>query len=89
MLRRGGNGSLSWMLSGIDDDKPRYPDYDHYGYYKDDETGALLASFARRFRDEAPACRAAGPGSGTKSPFVRVRKAPENVAFGWAEPSKG
>jgi len=89
MLRRGGNGSLSWMLSGIDEDKPLYPDYDHYGYYKHDETGALLGAYAKKFKSEAPACRAATPGTGSKSPFVRVRKARENVAFGWVEPSKG
>jgi mannan endo-1,4-beta-mannosidase len=87
MLRRGGNGSLSWMLSGIDNDLPRYPDYDHYGYYKDDETGILLGDYAKRFKT-APACESALPGDGTKSPFVRVRKPKEQVAVGWLE-SKG
>jgi mannan endo-1,4-beta-mannosidase len=88
VLRRGGNGSLSWMLSGIDEDKPLYPDYDHYGYYKHDETGALLGRYAKRFKEEAPACQAAGPSTGPKSPFVRVRKAPEAVAYGWG-PTQG
>jgi mannan endo-1,4-beta-mannosidase len=84
MLRGGGNGSLSWILSGIDNDEPRYPDYDHYAFYRDDETGALLGDYARRFKT-APACASALPGDGTSSPFVRVRKPKEIVAVGWVD----
>lgn len=89
MLRRGGNGFLPWILSGIDEDKPRYPDYDHFAFYKDDETGKLLGEYAKKFAEDAPACNSAGPSSGPRSPFVRVRRAPSVVALGWAEASKG
>ena len=85
MLRGGGNGALPWMLSGIDagEGRPRYPDYDGFGFYQDDETGALLGRYAREFVS-APACSgdARGP-AGARSPFVRTRRAPESVALGW------
>jgi mannan endo-1,4-beta-mannosidase len=85
LLREGGNGSLPWMLSGIDEGagSPRYPDYDGYGFYRDDETGRLIGEYAKKFVD-APACTSqpAGP-AGASSPFVRVRKTPRAVAFGW------
>jgi len=85
MLRLGGNGVLPWMLSGIDEGagRPRYPDYDGYGFYQDDETGALLGAYAKKFVD-APACSSQPRGSsGPPSPFVRARKAQDGVAMGW------
>jgi mannan endo-1,4-beta-mannosidase len=88
MLRRGGNGTLGWMISGIDDDKPRYPDYDGYGFYKDDETGLLLKDYAERFNESAPACLNALPASGEPSRFVRVRKQATEAAFGWASTTR-
>jgi mannan endo-1,4-beta-mannosidase len=90
MLRRGGNGFLPWMLAGMDEPNggkpvPHYPDYDHYEFYADDETGRLLGAYAKRFRD-APACTSQ-PGSPVvaQSPFVSVRKSHPNVAvsYGW------
>lgn len=86
MLRNGGNGFLPWMLSGIDDDGSRYPDYDQYGFYADDETGLLIGEYSKRFLD-APACRSAGPADSNAqtSPFVRARKRPEQIALGWVE----
>jgi mannan endo-1,4-beta-mannosidase len=91
LLRRGGSGSLPWMLAGSDEPNhgapvPRYPDYDHYVFYRDDATGRLIGEYAKRFRD-APACGERATSSGPASPFVRVRRAPERVAFGWAEPA--
>jgi mannan endo-1,4-beta-mannosidase len=89
MLRRGGNGALPWILSGIDADERRYPDYDQYAFYADDATGRLLGAYAKKFNEGAPACEAAGPSTGSTSPYVRVRRPPSVVALGWAEASKG
>jgi mannan endo-1,4-beta-mannosidase len=87
----GAGGALAWMLAGNDEphdghSNPRYPDYDHYAFYQDDETGRLLGDYAKRFID-ASACAAEPRTSATApSPFVRVRKAPEPVADGWIDP---
>jgi mannan endo-1,4-beta-mannosidase len=89
MLRHGGNGSLPWILSGIDEDERRYPDYDQYAFYADDATGRVLSAFAKKFNEEAPACKAAGSSTGSTSPYVRVRRSPSVVALGRAEASKG
>ncbi|HKY36622.1 MAG TPA: cellulase family glycosylhydrolase [Polyangiaceae bacterium] len=85
MLERGGNAALPWMLAGIDEDKPRYPDYDKFVFYRDDETGKLIGDYGARFLT-APACQVhtASSTSGA-SPFVRVRRRPERVALGWIE----
>lgn len=88
MLRRGGNGSLAWMLANDDETGNRYPDWDKFEFYPDDRTGLLLADYAKRFKERAPACRfAPPPAPGSKpSPFVRVRKSgPVELASGWAE----
>src|SRR4051794_3089390 len=73
LLRGGGSGALAWMLAGIDearDGKPamRYPDYDHYAFYRDDATGRLLGDVAQRFRT-APACMNQAPSNAPASPF--------------------
>jgi hypothetical protein len=78
---------MAWILSGREGDG-WYKDYDHYTLYRGDETANLLSDYARRFPIESAACRAATPGSGAPSQFVRVRRpgqAPERVAqaFGW------
>jgi mannan endo-1,4-beta-mannosidase len=82
MLANGGNGFLPWMLAGIGDDGTRYPDYDQYAFYADDETGRLSAEYSKRFI-QAPACRSAGPvdSAAPKSAFVRVRKRQEQLAL--------
>jgi mannan endo-1,4-beta-mannosidase len=87
MLQNGGNGFMPWMLAGLGDDGKRYPDYDQYAFYADDESGRLIGNDSMRFID-APACRSAGPADPTskKSPFVRARRRPERVALGWMEP---
>jgi mannan endo-1,4-beta-mannosidase len=87
MLERGGNGVLAWMLAGIDADKPRYPDYDQFVFYRDDETGQLIGDYGKRFLT-APACQVhqgKGSGAAAASPFVRVRRPAERVALGWVE----
>ena len=91
LLRGGGGGSLAWMLAGVDeasDGKPpgRYPDYDHYAFYRDDATGRLLGEYAARFR-AAPACVNQARSNAPASPFVRVRRGDEHVAFGWFKSS--
>jgi mannan endo-1,4-beta-mannosidase len=72
MLRRGGNGSLVWMLAGKDNDQPRYPDYDRFAFWHDSKTGLLLSEIAQAY-PVAPACQAAGGSRPSRSPFVRVR----------------
>jgi mannan endo-1,4-beta-mannosidase len=87
LLRAGGSGALAWMLAGADetrDGEPaaRYPDYDHYAFYRDDATGRLLGQVARGFR-AAPACVNQPRSNAPASPFVRVRRTETRVAFGW------
>ena len=88
MLRRGGNGVMPWMLAGIDEPKdgqpvPHYPDYDRYEFYQDDETGRLIGAYGKRFLT-APACTSQpASAGGAPSPYVRARRAPGGVAFGW------
>ena len=72
VLRRGGNGALVWMLAGKDNDQPRYPDYDRFGFWSDSETGVLLQGIAEKFA-EAPACQAAGGKRPSTSRFVKPR----------------
>jgi mannan endo-1,4-beta-mannosidase len=89
LLRGGANGALAWMLAGRDEASagepaPRYPDYDHYTFYRDDVTGRLLADVAQRF--------AAGPACSSKSraaptPFVRVRRVTDAAAISRATQS--
>src|SRR5690606_6778207 len=87
MLKQGGNGSMAWILSGIDTiSGGLYEDYDRYSLYRGDETASLLGAYAERFMRAALACEAAEGPAGPPSPFVRVRgrgKPPEPVAFGW------
>jgi mannan endo-1,4-beta-mannosidase len=86
MLRRGGNGSMPWMLAGMEGSK-RYRDYDHYTVYKGEETGDLMSEFAKEFATRAPACLNAQASAETeKTPFVRVRRPLARVAFGWGLP---
>ncbi len=73
MLQQGGNGSLVWMLGGKDDGQPRYPDYDHYGFWSDDPTGVLLSGYAKQFAT-ASACQEAADARADSSPYVRVRR---------------
>ncbi|HEV8548898.1 MAG TPA: cellulase family glycosylhydrolase, partial [Polyangiaceae bacterium] len=84
MRSGGGSGFLPWMLAGIDEGpgKPRYPDYDAYEFYDSDATGRLIGDDAKKFAD-APACASAPPSRGAPSPFVRARRAPEQLAMGW------
>ena len=83
-LERGGNASMFWMLAGAETDGGVCKDYDHYNVYAGDETGNLLADFAKRFATAAPAClSASGAALGAPSAFVRVRRTRPTVAVGW------
>jgi mannan endo-1,4-beta-mannosidase len=82
MLESGGNGALSWMLAGRDERAARYPDYDHYAFYRDDDTGKLLGGYGKAF-SEAPACRTAQSAPLPASPFVSVVRPPKRSALGW------
>lgn len=77
VLHRGGQGSMFWILSGIEEPGKLYPDYDHFTVYRDDITYDLLKSYADRMETEASACRLAeGADHGPPSPFVSARPAP-------------
>jgi len=91
LLEMGGAGSMVWILSGIDPSAKGglYPDYDQYTAYRGDETARLLARYAKKFTNHAPACRLSDPAPDASAPseFVRVRKQREKVAaasYGWA-----
>ena len=89
LLENGGNAALSWMLAGQGENGARYPDYDHFAFYRDDATGKLLSQYSAAFA-QAPACQAQGPqaAAASASPFVSVASPHERVALGWV-PSGG
>jgi mannan endo-1,4-beta-mannosidase len=82
--KRGGNGALFWMLSGIDDDADAragmYPDYDHFAVYTTDAAAELVKMFASNMATDGQACklyrRLVPPGTIPKSPFVTVSRPP-------------
>ena len=82
MLERGGNAAFPWMLAGVDEDRKRYPDYDRFVFYEDDETGRLIGEYAKAFAN-APACRVQKANGAPASAFVTVVRPPEHVALGW------
>jgi mannan endo-1,4-beta-mannosidase len=88
LLKGGGNGSMFWLLVGVDPDNKdtgRYQDYDHFSVYNqpDDETAKLLTGFANQFTAGARACElaAANGVSGPASAFVSVAPPPRGVAM--------
>jgi len=82
LLARGTPASLAWMLAGADEQRARYPDSDHFTFYRDDATGKLLSRYAERF-SKAAACRAP-PGSPSKvSPFVGVTRPRARTVGSW------
>ena len=77
MLKGGGNGTMVWMLAGVDDYTGIYKDYDGYMVYYPGETGDLLRPYSDRFLNEARACQlAAGAPTGPPSKFVSVQPPP-------------
>jgi mannan endo-1,4-beta-mannosidase len=87
MLKGGGNGSMFWILVGIDPnnkDTGYYQDYDHFSVYNlpDDESAKILTQFATDFPG-ARACElAAANGASVKpSPFVTTARPPAGVAM--------
>ncbi len=71
MLKKGGAGSLSWMLGGIDDEHGKYKDYDGFIMYRDDKTSRLIQPYVNRFFNDAQACRQTTVSDQPVSPFVR------------------
>jgi mannan endo-1,4-beta-mannosidase len=83
ILARGGSAAMFWLLAGKDENGGAYPDYDHFGVYRGDQTSDLLRGFAQRFVTSAPACLNAAPKvAPNPSPFVHVVKR-RTSAFGW------
>ncbi len=72
MLKQGGAGSMFWLLSGIDDTKGLYPDYDTFTVYRGDRTHQLLSSYIERFATQAQACKYPAAELGPASPIVRA-----------------
>jgi len=88
VLSRGGNASMAWMLAGIEQAGGVYRDYDHYNFYRGEQTADLLAQYATAFSTAAPACLSGqehGGGGGAPSPFVRVQHAGREqlASSGW------
>ena len=88
VLKRGGNAAMAWMLAGVEDAGGVYRDYDHYNFYRGDQTGDLLTRYAAEFSTAAPACQSGqghAGGGGAPSPFVRVHHpaAEQLASSGW------
>lgn len=88
MLKRGGNGSMFWILVGLDPhnkDTGYYQDYDHFSVYNlsHDESAKLLSQFAADFPG-ARACElaAANGVSTSPGPFVTTAAPPAGIALG-------
>jgi mannan endo-1,4-beta-mannosidase len=84
LLAAGGNASLAWMLASNDERGARYPDYDHFAFYRDDPSGKLIGQFADAF-ERAPACRDPAPTAGLlpRSAFVSVTPPKPGIAAAW------
>jgi mannan endo-1,4-beta-mannosidase len=82
LLTAGGNASLAWMLAGVQTSGARYPDFDHFTFYRDDATGKLLSEYASAF-ERAPACTARAATHTPVSAFVSVATPTAHVAHGW------
>jgi mannan endo-1,4-beta-mannosidase len=87
MLERGGNGSMFWLLVGIDPSNAStgyYQDYDHFSVYNvvDDESAKLLRDFAGQFHSGARACELATKSGmvAPDSPFVSALRRPPSAA---------
>jgi mannan endo-1,4-beta-mannosidase len=73
ILRRGGAGSMFWMLADKNESGALYNDYDHYTLYRGIDSAQMMFDIARRFDAEAPACKAAEPYAGRRAPSEFVR----------------
>lgn len=88
VLLRGGQASMFWILSGIEEPGKLYPDYDHFTVYRDDITYQLLKSYADRMASEAVACKLAqNVDHGPPSQFVSSYPAPSSTTSPQAPPS--
>ncbi len=80
LLDASGSAALAWMLAGVDERGERYPDYDHFAFYRDDDTGKLLRGFAHELQR---ACPDRGSAGAPASPFVTTTQPAPRVAPGW------
>lgn len=74
MLKKGGNGSMVWMLAGYDPEFGRYPDHDGFTVYREEETGKFVERYAGLMEREAKACTLAEPVTVPAGPFVTVQR---------------
>lgn len=81
MRKRGGSGSMFWMLAGVDDRFGTYPDYDGFQVYQGLPTAELLTELAQQHERHAAACKYAVDVSDVPaSPFVQVKRLPPEPA---------
>ena len=80
LIDASGSASLAWMLAGADERGQRYPDYDHFAFYRDDATGKLIGGFAR---EQQRACQRRAAVDAPPSPFVTTTRSRPGAGLGW------
>lgn len=74
VIDQGGAGALFWMLAAETSSGVRYPDYDRFTLYPDEESARLLGQYGTKMSSSARACELARvPNTFAPSPFVSAR----------------